>query len=68
MSLYLDAPLWYQLIVDLATACEQRKNQYRPMVTVSNSFKQTVQTQMRGRIMRRLIWIYAVCQGLFSRR
>ncbi|KAH3727380.1 hypothetical protein DPMN_053314 [Dreissena polymorpha] len=33
-----------------------------------NSFKLTAQTQMRRRIMRRLIWVYAVCQGLFSRR
>ncbi|KAH3735722.1 hypothetical protein DPMN_042257 [Dreissena polymorpha] len=38
------------------------------MATNINSFKQTEQTQMRRRITRRLIWVYAVCQGLFSGR
>ncbi|KAH3849414.1 hypothetical protein DPMN_091814 [Dreissena polymorpha] len=31
-----------------------------------NSFKQTAQTLMRRRIMRRLIWVYTVCQALFE--
>ena len=38
---------------------------YIQNISNRNSFKQTAQTQMRRRIMRRLIWVYAVCQCLF---
>ncbi|KAH3838683.1 hypothetical protein DPMN_112094 [Dreissena polymorpha] len=34
-------------------------------ISYRRSFKQTAQTLMRRRIMRRLIWVYAVDKGFF---